>query len=176
MLAGLMCWIGVLPLCMHLEKNRVPIEDETLETLIKICHRMIGVKLLQNWQFPQEIIEVVAGFEDNSHSSNYEPMPDYVDVVIMFANLQTSQRVKFVDWKNIPTIRRLCLSPDECKTFMEQNQQSIGLVEELLGITTQTKVPTVTQSNQASINVKSSNTDEPEKSGGLFSFVFNLWK
>lgn len=175
MLAGLMHSIGILPLCMHLEAHHMPIDDELLEVLIRKCHRMIGSKLLKNWNFHPEIIEAVAEHEDCNRQSTHEPMPDYADVV-MFANLQASAKAKLVNWENIPAIRRLCLSPDDCLTFIEQNADAIELVEVLLGMKQKETPDAPRQDKQASTQSVPVLALQSETKGGFWSFIKSFWK
>lgn len=52
MLAGLIHDIGVLPLCLYIEKHHSKIDEETLNDLIQNCSNIIGTKLLQKWNPP----------------------------------------------------------------------------------------------------------------------------
>jgi putative nucleotidyltransferase with HDIG domain len=176
MLAGLMHDIGVIPLCIHIEKIRAPIDIEALETLINNCHATIGTKLLKQWNFSHEIVSVVAAHEDIHRLSNNAPLADYADVVT-FANLQDSARAKIVVWDNVAAVKRIGLSEEECKMFLENNAERIEMVEILLGMKQRSK-PAISSSPQrppATVTPPPTAHPANEKSG-LFSFFSRLRK
>lgn len=179
MLAGLMHDIGVLPLCLHIEKNHVAIEEDTLETLIIRCHGAMGAKLLKNWNFSQEIIEVVAEHEDIHRASSNASPADYVDVVT-FANLQDSARSIAFAWENVTAVKKLGLSEEECHTFLRHNAERIELVEVLLGMkhkAKQSSPDAVTPPNTAIKTASHAVEGRPvEENAGRRSFLSRLWK
>lgn len=134
MLAGLIHEIGVLPLCLHIEKTHVQINEETLNELIQKCHSTIGSKLLKKWNFPPELIEVVAEHENLSRDSGNMSRADYTDVVSI-ANLQNRTSAEMVAWGEIAAAKRLKLSAEECQIFLEHHAGRIASVKEMLGIT-----------------------------------------
>jgi putative nucleotidyltransferase with HDIG domain len=133
MLAGLIHDIGILPLCMHIEKNHIPIGEDTLNQLIQKCHATIGTKLLKKWNFPRNFIEVIGEHENLHRDSSDMPRADYADVVCI-ANLQCSARPKIEDWDKIAAAKRLGLNNEECQTYLERNAERIALVAGMLGI------------------------------------------
>lgn len=173
MLAGLMHNIGVLPLCLYIEKQQLTIEDEALEALIDQCSQIIGTKLLQKWNFSKEIIEVVAGYQNMHRASNLEPKPDYVDLVL-FANLQANGCAESIDWKSIATIKRLGLGEHDCLTYLEQNAQRIEVVEVLLGMKQETHAKSNNAIDRAGAKSKPAVISQAEKKVGWFSYIFGL--
>lgn len=134
MLAGLVHDIGVLPLCLHIEKNHARIGEDKLEELIRKCGNAIGTKLLQKWNFPQDLIGVVGAHESLHRDSGDMPRADYTDV-ISIANLQDDRaRAKVIAWDKIAAVKRLGLSEEECQNFVELYAEQIALIEEMLGI------------------------------------------
>jgi len=134
LLAGLVHDIGVLPLCLHIEKNHARIEEDKLEELIRKCGNAIGTKLLQKWNFPQDLIGVVGEHENLPRDSSDMPRADYTDV-ISIANLQEDRaRAKVIAWNNIAAVKRLGLSEEECQNFVELYAERIALIAEMLGI------------------------------------------
>lgn len=135
MLAGLVHNIGVLPLCLHVEKNQLQIAEDSLEELIRKCSGTIGTKLLQKWHFPQDLIGVVEEHEQLHRDSSNMPRADYADI-ISIANLQEDRaRAKVIAWNQIAAVNRLGLSETECQSFVELYAERIALIAEMLGIT-----------------------------------------
>lgn len=134
MLAGLIHEIGVLPLCMHIEKTHKQINEETLNELIQKCHSTIGSRLLKKWNFPQGLIDVVAEHENLSRDPGNMSRADYTDVVSI-ANLQNCACAEMVAWGEIAAVKRLKLSAEECRIFPEYHAGRIASVKEMLGIT-----------------------------------------
>ncbi len=181
MLAGLIHDIGVLPLCLHIEQNHVPIAEDTLNELIRKCHATIGVKLLEKWNFPHDFIEVVGGHENLHRDSSDMPRADYTDVVCI-ANLQCSAQVKTVAWDKVAAAKRLGLSNEECQTFLERNAGRIALVAGMLGISATTEMQSSSiASPSASVNIPPSSLQPASapaaaKKTHILSWFFSFWK
>jgi HD-like signal output (HDOD) protein len=172
LLAGLVHDIGVLPLFLYIEKNNISISDQDLTHLIEKCSDKIGTRLLKKWNFSPDIIDVVAEHENFHRLSSFMPLPDYADVV-MFANLQTPTRAKLVAWNNIAAATRLGLSEDECRNFLEDNEERINRIKGLLGIT-QTAKPSLTAAVHNVPITKPVQAEEPLKKRGWFASIFKL--
>ena len=142
MLAGLVHDIGILPLCLHIEKNHVQITEETLNELIRKCHSTIGAALLKKWNFPPELIKVAEEHEDTYRDSGDNQRADYTDIVCV-ANLQNRVRSRMTPWNQSAAARRLLLSEEEYMTFLDRQAGYITLVEERLGITSTAKSASV---------------------------------
>ena len=181
MLAGLMHNIGLLPLYLHIEKNSLQIDADTLATLGRRTHQMIGAKLLNSWHFPPEIIEVVLAHEDLHRESGTTPLPDYADV-IMFANLQNSTRAIAIAWDNITAVQRLGIAKEECRTFLAQHAGRIETVEVMLGMAQKPRpvIPEpVAQSDAAKPSLPTPlahPAKATEMKGGFLSFLSRLWE
>lgn len=133
MLAGLVHDIGVLPLCLHIEKHHARIKEDKLEELIRKCSNPIGTKLLQKWNFPQDLIGVIGEHENLHRDSGDMPRADYTDV-ISIANLQEDRaRAKVIAWDKVAAVKRLGLSEEECQNFVELYAERIALIAEMLG-------------------------------------------
>ena len=110
LLAGLVHEIGILPILTLAEENKEVIENqEMLEDIIQELHPQIGHKILQAWDFPEEIASVPLHYQDLSYDS--DPGPDYSDIVLV-ANLQSSiGSQKEIDPElEIPAFEKLGLS------------------------------------------------------------------
>lgn len=71
MLAGMIHNLGALPLCIFANRHHPRLDADALDALLRRFSTRVGVKVLDNWHFPQEMVEVVAGYE-NLHRQNDE--------------------------------------------------------------------------------------------------------
>lgn len=133
MLNGLLHNIGVLPLCLHIERNHVPITDNTLSAMIRGAHSIIGAKLLRSWNFPEETVTVVSEYENLQRSSKNGDLPDYTDIVTI-AHMQEPMRAKIVAWENVAAAKRFGCAPEECQKFLEIHADRIKQVQAMLGL------------------------------------------
>jgi HD-like signal output (HDOD) protein len=131
MLAGLVHDLGALPLCMFADHHHPQLDQETLEELIRKFHSEVGSKLLYNWNFPSEIVEVVAQHE-NLQRQNPDGKADYIDVVTV-ANLMLPTTAKFVAWENVRAADSLGYTPLQCKNFLSTHAEQLSVVREMLG-------------------------------------------
>lgn len=132
MLAGLVHEIGALPLYLYADRHHPEIDPATLEGLISKFSASVGIKLLQSWNFPDELIDVVAGHENLRRITRFEEA-DYVDVLTM-ANLQMQGTVKAVAWNNVFAAERLGYYPGDCRNFLSNHAEKFAAVNDLLGI------------------------------------------
>lgn len=112
-LAGLVHKIGVLPILTYAEDNRRLLKDPSLlNKVIDTIHPQIGRKILETWDFPEELQMVP---EEHMHFDRQVAEVDYADIV-MIANLQsylgTDHALTQMDWSPISAFVRLGLDPD----------------------------------------------------------------
>lgn len=134
MLAGLVHDIGALPLYLYADRYHPRLDQATLEGLIRRFAATVGSKMLQSWNFPEDLVEVVAGHE-NLQRINGSDLADYVDVVTV-ANLQLQGSAKFVAWANVTAAAKLGYSPVECQNFLSTHAEQLAVVQGMLGIET----------------------------------------
>lgn len=112
-LAGIVHQIGVLPILTYAEDNRRLLKDTAaLDELISSLHPILGRKILEAWDFPDELIIVP---EEHLNFFREANRVDYADVV-MVANLQsylgTDHPLTKLDWTEISAFERLGLEPE----------------------------------------------------------------
>lgn len=132
MLAGVVHDIGALPLYIYAERHDAHLDETTLERLIRKFAAPVGTRLLQDWNFPDELVAVVSGHE-NLQRENDSGMADYVDVVTV-ANMQMQGTAKFVAWENVSAAARLGFSPAECRNFLASHADQLAAVKGMLGV------------------------------------------
>lgn len=130
MLAGLVHDIGALPLCLYADRQHSHLDQATLEELIRKFAATIGTRLLQSWNFPAELVEIVSGHE-NLHRTNASGLADYVDVVTM-ANLQMHETAKFVAWENVSAAARLGYNVMGCQSFLSSHADQLAAAQGML--------------------------------------------
>lgn len=132
-LAGLVHDIGLLPLYLHADRHHLGFCQTTMEeNLLRKFAAVIGTRLLQSWDFPEELVDVAAGHED-MHRVNNSGVADYVDVV-MIANLQMLGTAKFVSWANVFASERLGYYAGESRNFLTNHAEQLATAREMLGI------------------------------------------
>ncbi|MCP5014382.1 MAG: HDOD domain-containing protein [Ketobacter sp.] len=115
-LAGLVHEIGVLPILTYAEESDKLNDPITLQKVIHSIHPKVGVKILQSWEFPKELIDVPAHYRKFNRDTGSDK-PDYVDIV-MVANLQTYMNkpdhpyITKLNWSDVTAFSRVGLDPN----------------------------------------------------------------
>jgi HD-like signal output (HDOD) protein len=115
-LAGLIHEIGILPILTYAEESDRLNDPIALQKVIDMIHPQVGVRILQSWEFPKELVDVPANFT-KFHRDTKSDKPDYADIV-MVANLQTYLEQKDhpfmqMDWSKISAFKRVGLEPNK---------------------------------------------------------------
>lgn len=129
MLAGLVHDIGILPLCLHIEKNHAQVTEEALDEMICQCHSAVGAALLKKWNFPQELVDVAAQHEHPNGDGGDMGRANYSDVVYL-ANRQNRNRNKMIDWDKSEAVQRLALNEQEYRMLLTRHADYLALVDE----------------------------------------------
>jgi HD-like signal output (HDOD) protein len=133
MLAGLVHDIGALPLYLYADRHYPEINPTTLEEMISKFSASVGIKLLQSWNFPAELVNVVVDHE-NQRRIPLWGAADYVDVVTM-AKLQIqAATAQTVSWRNVFAAERLGYYPGDCRNFVSNHAEQFAAVNDMLGI------------------------------------------
>lgn len=132
MLAGLIHDIGAIPI--YTEAANIPeLEDEALlQRIVDKIHNLIGTTILDEWNFPQELIDVVSNHEDLRYDSG--DTVDYVDVVTVaniLSHVGTSHPLTRKEWMEIPAFKKLGLTPEQSIATMEEAQEEVALVQKM---------------------------------------------
>ena len=134
MLGGLIHDIGAIPI--YCEADNMPElmeDDERLGHIVHKLHTLIGTSILDEWNFPQELIEVVAEHENLERESGERV--DYVDVVTV-ANLHsyigTDHPLAQRDWSEIPAFKKIGLTPEESIDAMEEAREEVSIMQKML--------------------------------------------
>ena len=126
LLAGLIHNIGLLPILLKAENDDALFQDEVaLNALIQKLQGPVGAMILQNWNFPVDLIDVVK----ESHNFNYdhEGAANLVDL-IQFTLLQGGFIVdehEPEDWSLVPSFAKMGVDVEVNVIEDEENQEII---------------------------------------------------
>ncbi len=130
MLAGLIHDIGAIPI--YMEAANIPaLEDEgLLQSVVAKIHNLIGTTILDDWNFPQALIDVVSNHEDLSYHSG--DSVDYVDVVTVaniLSHIGTTHPLAKSDWTKATAFKKLGLTPEESISILEEAQEEVNMIQ-----------------------------------------------
>jgi len=142
MLGGLLQDIGCLPLIDWLSKNYTLDQDleVTYKDLSDKYASHIGESMLRNWQFDEELIDVVKARNDWSHSSNNnaDDSVDIADIVIIARHHQYMARGELKACPNITDIQAYHklpfkeLTPDQSLNILDEAKEEIEELRKML--------------------------------------------
>ena len=132
MLAGLIHDIGAIP--VYTEAANIPelADEEVLQNVVGKIHNLIGTTILDDWNFPQELIDVVSNHEDLQYDSGDKV--DYVDVVTVaniLSYIGTSHPLTKRDWAEAPAFKKLGLTPEQSIDVMEEAQEEVNMIQNM---------------------------------------------
>lgn len=132
-LAGLIHTIGVLPILTFAEDNPSLIRDSfVLENIIDSLHGKIGRKILESWDFPEDLVLVPGHYTD--FTRNVAEV-DFVDLV-MVSYLQTRHGTGHphagMDWAEIPAFRNVGLDTDFEDPELEEYHEDVQTAKVML--------------------------------------------
>jgi len=135
MLAGLIHDIGVLPILLKAENRPDLLQNtELLDSVIHDLSTPVGVAIVENWGFPENLIAVVAEHDNYQRDSNAGP--DLVDVV-QVANLQshfnTVQVLSEDELSRVPGFKKLGIQTEVHVVELEENSEDYAAAMALFG-------------------------------------------
>ncbi len=133
MLGGLIHDIGTIPVLSE-AANIAELKDdeELLNKVVHKLHNLIGTAILDMWNFPQELIEVVSEHEDLQRNSG--GAIDYVDVVTVaniLSYIGTPHHLAKKEWTAIPAFKKFGLTPEQSIAAMEEAQEEVTLIQNM---------------------------------------------
>ena len=132
MLAGLIHDIGAIPI--YTEAPNIPelADEEVLQQVVSKLHNLIGTTILDEWNFPQELIDVVSNHEDLQYDSG-EGI-DFIDIVTVaniLSYIGTQHPLTKKEWTEVPAFKKLGLTPEESISTMEEAQEEVSLIQSM---------------------------------------------
>lgn len=132
MLAGLIHDIGAIP--VYMEAINIPElnDEELLQSVVAKIHNLIGTTILDDWNFPQELIDVVSNHEDLNYDSG--DSVDYVDVVTVaniLSHIGTDHPLTKSNWTEACAFKKLGLTPEESISILEEAQEEVNMIQNI---------------------------------------------
>ncbi len=130
MLAGLIHDIGAIPIYMEVANIPALEDEELLQSVLAKIHNLIGTTILDDWNFPQELIDVVSNHEDLNYDSG--DSVDYVDVVTVaniLSHIGTSHPITKSNWVEANGFKKLGLTAEESISILEEAQEEIDMIQ-----------------------------------------------
>ncbi|MAZ88159.1 MAG: histidine kinase [Cellvibrionaceae bacterium] len=113
-LAGLIHKIGALPILTYAEDHPHLLKDSiTLDKVIDALQGQIGDRILQSWEFPEELRRVPSQHMDFSRASESADYSDIVTVAMLQSHMGTDHYLAEVDYSSVTSFGRLGLEADE---------------------------------------------------------------
>jgi len=139
LLAGLIHDIGVIPVLAYIDETGLEIQSEKeVDCIVAKLRSAVGVMVVKNWGFPEEMISVVENAENWFRNSSDElDMTDMILVAQMYNMLQHKQLQGLPDIQKVPVFKKIFPDEPDPKFVMEvltQAQEEINEVKRLIGI------------------------------------------
>lgn len=112
-LAGLVHKIGVLPILTYAEEHPSLLKDSmTLDKVIDALHAQIGDRILESWEFPEELRKIPSQHMafDRQHDK-----PDYADIVtvaMLQSYMGSDHPLAQIDYSTVTSFAHLGLDSD----------------------------------------------------------------
>lgn len=135
-LAGLTHRIGVLPILTFAEEHRSLLANiDTLDTVIEALHPEIGTRILQAWNFPEELVSVPQQYHDFGRQAASADYADLVTVALLQSAQGSDHPLAHMDLSQVTAYERLGLNPpgedenEENKQFIEHIELAVAAYE-----------------------------------------------
>lgn len=125
MLAGLIHNIGTLPLLVKADEMPELLEDDyLLDSLVHDLGAVVGVAVLESWDFPPGLIAVVDQFSHFDRDSVGGPdLVDVVQVAGLQCHLDTHRQVRPEDFGAVPAFAKLGIQTDVDVVELDENSE-----------------------------------------------------
>ncbi len=132
-LAGLIHTIGVLPILSFAEDNPNLIRDSfALDEIIDNLHGRIGKKILESWDFPEDLTLVPAHYTDFDRNVADVDFVDLVMVSYLQTRFGTDHPHARQDWAEVPAFRNVGLDPDFEDADLEEYHEDVATAKVML--------------------------------------------
>ena len=139
LLAGLIQAVGAIPVIHYAQESVSLIKyPDILEEVILDLQAELGAALLQRWEFPQDLIDVVVNVGNFMYDSGSDE-PDYVDVVLvaqLHAAIGKPGAVEMPPMERVPAVRKLArgeLTAERSLAVLAEAQEELREARQMLG-------------------------------------------
>jgi HD-like signal output (HDOD) protein len=131
MMAGMLHNLGVLPIIDYVSKHEELLEDKrVLDFLIKALRKPVGIKILKQWEFQDELIDVVECYDEIDMER--PGAIDILDVVIVANCYCTDSLENPLDWYRVRALRKMHLSSTELHQILKDATKEISEMSRIL--------------------------------------------
>lgn len=135
MLAGLLHGIGKLYILTRAEAHpELFDEPEAMQQLLRDWHASIGKAIMENWEFPDEMVEAVALHEDVERT--HEGPPDLTDVLtvsVMVSSFAGQAADMELNLQDVTAFKQLGLDGTSCVEILTASEEEISQLRQALG-------------------------------------------
>lgn len=133
-LAGLVHKIGALPILTYAEEHPALLKDSiTLDKVIDALQGEVGDKILESWQFPEEIRRVPSQHADFQRQQDEADYADIVTVAMLQSYMGSDHQLANIDYHSVTAFTRLGLDPDMHEEEGEDLSAEMEAAMQLLG-------------------------------------------
>ncbi|AZD28164.1 HDOD domain-containing protein [Pseudomonas chlororaphis] len=112
-LGGLVHQIGVLPILTYAEDHYELLSDPvSLNHVIERIHPLLGDKLLQVWEFPEQLAKLPGQYLDFKRQSVRVDYVDLVQVASLYCHKDTDHPLAKIDALSVPAFKKLGIDPE----------------------------------------------------------------
>lgn len=132
-LAGLIHRIGVLPILTYAEEHPRLLRDSmTLDKVIDSLHAQVGDRILEKWDFPQELRGLPSRVMQFDRQQSDVDYADIVTVAMLQSYMGGTHSLSQVDYQSVTSFARLGLDPDMQETQAEDLSEEMAAAAQLL--------------------------------------------
>lgn len=132
-LAGLVHKIGALPILTYAEENPGLLKDSiTLDRVIEALNGQVGDKILERWEFPEEIRKVPSQHMNFTRQQDKADYADIVTVAMLQSHMGSSHEMATMDYSTVTAFARLGLDPDMREEEAEDLSDEMTAAMEML--------------------------------------------
>lgn len=121
-LAGLIHAIGSLPVLKYVEDHELQINSVMLDNLLDELQPVVGDKILEKWDFPQELRIIPKASVDFSRQLEKADYADLVTVALLQYVAGSDHPYTELDWTQITAFKRLGIDPN----FTEDEDEDLN--------------------------------------------------
>ncbi|PZN28545.1 MAG: hypothetical protein DIU71_15845 [Proteobacteria bacterium] len=135
LLAGLLHNVGKLYILARANRHAQLFKDpETLAHVIRDWHANVGKAIVENWEFPEHIVEAVAEHENLDRDAASPDMTDVLTVAVTMAAFMGHEVEDFeLNMLGVKAFARLNLDNAKCEHIMNDCAEEIVALQSALG-------------------------------------------
>jgi HD-like signal output (HDOD) protein len=131
MMAGMLHSLGKLPIINYASEHSDILDDpRVLEYLINTLHKPLGIKILRQWEFQEELISIIQYYDEIDRNRPGEI--DFVDVVTVSYCFRNDTQEHPIDWYRVRALRKMGLSRDELARILRPVSGEVSEVGRIL--------------------------------------------